>query len=288
MSLVRTLRILASQRPSTPPRAVAAAARVDRRRHGHVPVTWIDPDLASTATIVHLHGGAYVSGESSRTWELLEETARRSGAAAAMIHYRLAPRHGFPAAVEDVLHALDDLTATTVLRPGRWVLSGDEAGGGLALAVAQVLAGSEVRSPAAVLLSSPWADLRGDSDGRGAAGSRADGGDDQRELRRTAARLYAGAVPRTEPRLSPLLGDLSALPPVHLVTGQHDALVEDSRGLDAALTDAGTEHEYLEIRGGGDQVATSGEGPAAQEARRFLIAAAREAMGLGAAAPAAH
>ncbi|HEX7349508.1 alpha/beta hydrolase [Brachybacterium sp.] len=278
MSLVRTLRILASQRPSTPPRSVAASGRVDRRRHGHVPVTWIDPGLAGTATIVHLHGGAYVSGESARTWELLEETARRSGAAGAMIHYRLAPRHSFPAAVEDVLHALDDLTATTLLRPGRWVLSGDEAGGGLALAVAQVLAGSGVSSPAAVLLSSPWADLRGDSDG----------GDHQRELRRMAARLYAGAVPRTEPRLSPVLGDLSALPPVHLVTGQHDALVEDSRGLDAALTDAGAEHEYLEVRGGGDQIATSGEGPATQEARRFLIAAAREAMGLGAAAPAAH
>ena len=142
MSLVRTLRILASQRPSTPPRAVAAPARVERRRHAHVPVTWIDPELAHTAAIVHLHGGSYVAGESAQTWEMLEEVARRTGAAGAMLHYRLAPRHPFPAAVEDVLRALDELSTQVLLRPGRWVLSGDEAGAGLALAVAQVLAGA--------------------------------------------------------------------------------------------------------------------------------------------------
>ncbi|ATG56056.1 esterase [Brachybacterium ginsengisoli] len=274
MSLVRTLRILASQRPSLPSRALADPARVQRRRHGHVPVTWIDPEHASTATIVHLHGGSYVAGESARTWDFLEETARRSGAAGAMIHYRLAPRHGFPAAVQDVLHALEALSSGAVLRPGRWVLSGDEAGAGLALAVAQILAGSGVDSPAAVLLSSPWADLERE--------------EQPGELRRTAARLYSGSVPRTDPRLSPLLGDLSALPPVHLVSGERDELVEDSRRLAAALAAADAEHHMLEIPGAGDQIAVEGTGPDAQQARRFLIEAAREAMGTSSAVGSAH
>ena len=274
MSLVRTLRILASQRPSLPPRALAAPARVQRQRHAHVPVTWIDRHLASTATIVHLHGGSYVAGESTQTWDFLEETARRSGAAGAMVHYRLAPRCGFPAAVEDVLGVLDALSVEALLRPGRWVLSGDEAGAGLALAVAQTLAGSEVGSPAALLLSSPWADL-----------TREEYADD---LRATAARLYAGAVPRAEPRISPLHGELSGLPPVHLVIGSDGELVEDGRRLNAALTAAGAEHEFLEIPGGGDQVALDGPGPRAQQARRFLIEAARSAMGMGETADAAH
>lgn len=274
MSLVRTLRILASQRPTLPPRALAGPARVQRRRHGHVPVTWIDPEHASTATIVHLHGGSYVAGESPRTWDFLEETARRTGAAGAMIHYRLAPRHGFPAAVQDVLHALEELSVGAALRSGRWVLSGDEAGAGLALAVAQVLATTGVDSPAAVLLSSPWADLERE--------------DQPGELRGTAARLYAGSVPRTDPRLSPLRGELSGLPPVHLVVGERDELVEDARGLEAALTAVGAVHEYLEIPGAGDQIAVEGSGPASQQARRFLIEAAREAMGTGRPAAAAH
>lgn len=274
MSLVRTLRILASQRPSLPPRAVAAPARVQRRRPGGVPVTWIDAELASTATIVHLHGGAYVAGESPRTWDLVEELARRTGAAGAMVHYRLAPRHPFPAAVEDVLHVLEELSSQAVLRPGRWVLSGDEAGGGLALAVAQVLAASGVDAPAAVLLASPWTDLTRE--------------DPAHELRTTAARLYAGAVPRSEPRLSPRFGELAALPPVHTVVGAQEALREDSLALDAALAAAGATRELVEIPGGGDAVATDAQGPATQQARRALIAAARTRMGLGAAADHPH
>lgn len=274
MSLVRTLLTLASQRPSIPPRGVAAASRVQRRRHGHVPVTWIDPQRASTATIVHLHGGSYLRGETPQAWEWLEEVARRSGAAGAMIHYRLAPRHRFPAAVEDVLHALDALGTDAILRPGRWVLSGDGAGGGLALAVAQVLATSGVGASAAVLLESPWVDLSCD--------------DHDQEERRVAARLYAGAVPRTEPRLSPLLGELDALPPVHLVAGARDPLVEDSRRLAAALATADATHEHLEIPGAGRSVGIDGEGPASQEARRFQISAVRRAVGLDQALDATH
>lgn len=264
MSLVRTLRILASQRPSRPARAVAAASRVTRQRAEHVPVTWIDRELAPAATIVHLHGGSYLYGESRNCWAWLEEVARRSGAAAAMIHYRLPPRHPFPAAVEDVLGALDGLAAQSHLRPGRWVLSGDSAGGGLALAVAQLLAERGADAPAALLLESPWADL-----------TREDHADQELQV---AARLYAGAVPREDPRLSPLLGDLGALPPVHLVTGSQDELVEDSRALAAALTAAGAAHHHLEIPGAGHDPAVNGTGPAAQEARRFQIAAAHGAL----------
>lgn len=274
MSLVRTLRTLASQRPSMPSRAVAHPSRIQRHRHGHVPVTWLDRQLSNTATIVHLHGGAYVAGESPQTWNWLEEVARRSGAAGAMVHYRLAPRHPFPTAVEDVLHVLEDLSARAVLRPGRWVLSGDEAGAGLALAAAQVISRTGVGAPAALLLESPWADLTGE-----------DHGD---ELRDIGARLYTGPVDRTDPRLSPLLGELDELPPVHLVTGARDPLVDHSRRLDAKFTANGVEHEYLEIPHLADRPALQGEGPAAQQARRFQIEAARIAMGFRQETGAAH
>ena len=58
-----------------------------------------------------------------------------------------------------VLAALAAMQREAVRRPGRWVLSGDGAGGGLALAVAQSLAGSGADAPAAVRLESPWAAL---------------------------------------------------------------------------------------------------------------------------------
>ena len=57
MSLVRTLRILASQRPSTPP-APSPRPRACSVRHGHA--RHLDrQELSGTATIIHLHGGSY-------------------------------------------------------------------------------------------------------------------------------------------------------------------------------------------------------------------------------------
>ena len=266
MSLVRTLRILASQRPSLPPRSVADPSRVRRVRHDHVPVTWIDPELASTAAIVHLHGGAYVQGESRQTWEWLEEVARRAGTAAAMIHYRLAPRHRYPAAVDDVLRALADMQRETVLRPGRWVLSGDSAGAGLALAVAQALRDQSIPLPALLLLTSPWADLTGVRDG-------------DAELRR-AARLYTGPIPAEDPRISPVHGDLQGLPPVHLVAGGGDAMRSDGLRLRQRLEEAGTELDYLEAPGQVHNYPITGSGADPQAARRSQIAAVRRALGM--------
>ncbi len=269
MSLVRTLRILASQRPTTPSRAVATPERVQRRRHGGVPVTWIDEHLAGQGVIVHLHGGSYLEGEKPAHWEWLEEVARRSGTAAAMIHYRLAPRHPFPAAVEDVLHALDAMVEETLLRPGRWILSGDEAGAGLALAVARTLAPSD--APAGLELAAPWADLLPHLAAPTDLG--------------TAARLYAGAVPGENVRLSPLRGDLSGLPPVHLVVGASEPLAGDARRLHTAVQVAGGESALEEIASSGDDraadgLAVHGRGAAAQEARRAQIVAIRAVLGL--------
>lgn len=270
MSIVRTLRILASQRPSLPARALAAPRRVARRRHGNVPVTWIDADLSSTATIVHLHGGSYVAGEKTAHWEWLEEVGRRSGAATAMVHYRLAPTYPYPAAIEDVLHAIDAMGEQALLRPGRWVLSGDGAGAGLALAVAQTLAAAGGDAPALLLLESPWADLTEYAATTGG-------------LSHAAARLYAGAVPAENPRISPLRGDLGSLPPVHLVTGTEDEVVQDARRLREGIAAGGGTVEYVEIPGAGHSVALTGATADAQSARRTQIAAVRQAVGLDAA-----
>ena len=96
MTVVRALTSLWSQRPSLPARSLIDRSRVDRRRHHGVPVTWIDGARAAQATIVHLHGGAYLHGERPTHWEWLEEITRRAGTAGAMVHYRMPPRFPFP------------------------------------------------------------------------------------------------------------------------------------------------------------------------------------------------
>src|SRR5690625_5100832 len=134
MTVVRALTSLWSQRPSLPARSLIDRSRVDRRRHHGVPVTWIDGARAAQATIVHLHGGAYLHGERPAHWEWLEEITRRAGTAGAMVHYRMPPRFPFPAAYVDAMEAVRELVDSAVVRSGRWLLSGDSAGAARALA----------------------------------------------------------------------------------------------------------------------------------------------------------
>ena len=269
------LRILATQSPTTPPRAVAARGRVRRTRPARIPVTWIDAEkVARRGVIVHLHGGAYLRGERPEHWAWLEEVSRRADVAGAMLHYPLAPRSTFPRSVEAVLAALSALDREVQLPAGRWVLSGDEAGAGLALGVAQLLAENGVTPPSLLLLSAPWADLTADH--------RLDGD------RRQAARIYAHGADREDPRMSPLRGELAGLPPVHLSVGGDDVLAPDARALAERLPAAGGEATLHEEPGHGDGYPIARPGVAAQRAWRAQIAAVRAAVGAPAASAGTH
>ncbi|MCY3017589.1 MAG: alpha/beta hydrolase, partial [Planctomycetota bacterium] len=85
--------------------------------------------------IVCLHGGAWISGNKSSYRETILDFARR-GYVAASVQYRLAPRHKFPAQIEDAKCAVRYLRAHAAefrINPNRVGALGDSAGGHLAL-----------------------------------------------------------------------------------------------------------------------------------------------------------
>lgn len=274
-----------SQKPTLPARSLVSRALVTRERVGPrvddvqgVPLTWIDRPAAEQGTILHLHGGMYTFGEGPQHWQWLEEVRRRAGMAGAMVHYRMPPTGPFPGALDDALTVIRELLERGELRHGRWVLSGDSAGGGLALAVLQRLREDHRPMPAGVLLTSPWTDL-----------TLTDPLIDQKldsdrlldpELLSRCAQEYAGEFPLTDPRLSPAFGDLSELPPVLLVVGTEEILLGDARRLSGSLRSAGVPVAYAEIPGGQHDHPVMAQGPAAQWALRRQIAFAREACGL--------
>lgn len=273
MSIVRALNHLRTSGPTKPARDLVDRRLVERRRHHHVPTTWIDAERAGDAAIVHLHGGAFMRGADQNTWEWLEDVRRRSDVAAAMVHYRVAPRHPFPYAFDDALQAVLSMTRNIVVRPGRWVLSGDGAGGGLALAVAQALREHGGGQPALLMLTTPWLDLT-----------------EERLMRpelREAADMYADGADREDPRLNPLRGDMAGLPPVHLTVGGSDPLLADSRRLTEQLLGAEVDLEVHDTVDGGHSYPLEQVGPVAQAARRSQISAVRRALDLEKALPGA-
>lgn len=170
------------------------------------------PDL-----LVWFHGGGYVTGSIDAVDPLCRSLAVRSGRTVVSVGYRLAPEHPFPSAYDDALAAL----AAIASRPGvrSVALGGDSAGGGLAAAVAQ----TTTVPLDALLLLCPFLDLT-----FSCPSVRDQPVDSLLPLSalRQFADLYGGDV--RDPRVSPLLGPLDALPPVAVVTGGLDPLRDEA------------------------------------------------------------
>ena len=122
----------------------------------------LSPGAATDAALLYLHGGAYISGTPQGYRGLAAELARATGVQGFALDYRLAPEHPFPAAVDDAVAGYEALLARG-LAPGRVVLAGDSAGGGLTAATLVALRDKGLPLPAAALMISPWADLTGTS-----------------------------------------------------------------------------------------------------------------------------
>lgn len=209
---------------------------VTGRRIGGVEVDQVEPGTpGSGAVVIHLHGGGFVVGTpaTSRTWA--GPLAASSGATVVLPDYRLAPEHPFPAALEDATAVWKELTAT--VDPGRVVLSGDSAGGGLAVALAARLRDQGSPLPAGLLLISPWLDLT--------TNRRADRDLARRDPMLSAAWLersadvYGAGTALDDPGISPLLGSLDALPPTLVQAGADDILAPDSIRFTRAVRAAG-------------------------------------------------
>lgn len=214
--------------PLRPPRAVTAQRRV----LAGVPVVQFGARSADPQRIiVHLHGGGFCVGSpgQSRGWAAHLSLACR--ATVVVPEYRLAPEHPYPAALEDAAAVLEALRRKA---PAGLVVSGDSAGGGLAVA-ALVAGGSH--GVAGVLLISPWVDLAADrrADPAGVARDRLL---DPAWLARCAL-AYAGGRDLADPRVSPLHADLAGFPATWLVAGSEEILASDARRLAERLRAAG-------------------------------------------------
>jgi acetyl esterase/lipase len=108
--------------------------------------------------LLYFHGGGFVAGTPESHRSLVAKLVAASGIPAFVPRYRLAPEHPFPAAVRDGLDAYRGLIARGI-PPGSILLAGDEAGGGLAFAVALAARNAGLERPGGVAALSPWADL---------------------------------------------------------------------------------------------------------------------------------
>jgi epsilon-lactone hydrolase len=219
--------------PTPPDVAIERVTVPDR------PAEWLRPSGARTdAAMLYLHGGGYVIGSPRSHRHLAAAIARAAGTAGLLVDYRLAPEHPFPAAVEDAVAAYQWLLAGG-LAPGRVVVAGDSAGGGLTVALLLALRDRGLPRPAAGVCISPWVDLT--CSGATYATKAAVDPIVTRQSTTAMAQAYAGAHDPKAPLLSPLYADLRGLPPLLVQVGSDEVLLDDALGLGERARAAGVD-----------------------------------------------
>lgn len=208
---------------------------------GGVPCEWIAAEgAAADRVVLYLHGGAYTAGSLGTHRLHAGNLSAVAGARVLNVDYRLAPEHAHPAAVDDACTAYRWLLGTGV-EPGRVVVAGDSAGGGLAAAALVALRDAGAPLPAGGALISPWTDLTLTAP---SLESRAevDPMVSKEGLAPSAEAYLAGAEPKT-PTASPRFADLAGLPPLCIHVGDHEVLLDDAVGLAEAAGAAGVDVE---------------------------------------------
>jgi monoterpene epsilon-lactone hydrolase len=195
---------------------------------GDVPGLWVHPSTSRAGeAILHLHGGWFSAGTAWAYRHLVGHIAARAGTRVFVPDYRLAPEDPFPLAVDDVLATYRGMGESGMRRIA---VTGDSAGGNLALVLASCAANKAV-SGAAILVGaavlSPVTDLT-------LSGTtymtRADA--DPYFTKQQVAELvhaYLGSADPNDPLASPLQGVLSGLPPIRIHVGDDEVLLDDSR-----------------------------------------------------------
>jgi acetyl esterase/lipase len=193
---------------------------------GGIAAEWIaPPNAADDRVILYLHGGGYVMGSINTHRAMVARIARASQARALAIDYRLAPEHPFPAAVEDATAAYRWLLAQGC-KPGKIVISGDSAGGGLVLATLLALRDAGTALPAGAVPISPWTDMEGTGESVKTKAAK----DPMTEIGglHRMAKMYVNGQDPKNPLASPLYGDYRGLPPMLIQAGEAEILMDDA------------------------------------------------------------
>ncbi len=199
--------------------------------------------------VLYFHGGGWVLGSAESDDPLCRDLCVQSDALIVSCNYRHAPEARFPAAVDDGFAALQWVTENAEAlggRPGPVVLAGWSAGGNVAAVTCQTARDAGGPAIAGQVLITPVTDC---DFTRPSYSENAQGYVLTRGLMDWFWDHYADAADRTDPRASPIRGDLADLPPALVVTCEFDPLRDEGSAYVDALRAAGVDAREAAFRG---------------------------------------
>lgn len=199
----------------------------------------------SSPIVIYTHGGAYTGEISGSHWSMLDKIAQKSGCELHSIIYPLAPWHTWEESYDSITAYYGMLRETY---PDRAIyLSGDSAGGGLALGISVFCTEQGLPAPDGLILLSPWVEAS-ETNPDILPYERIDPMLSAGPLR-AAAMAWAGDEPVEDWHISPLNADLEALKNVHIFVGDREMFYPDDILLYEKLLACGVDSRLYVGRG---------------------------------------
>jgi acetyl esterase/lipase len=218
--------------------------------HGQIRARHYRPDAGEKAPLlVYVHGGGWVVGDLDTHDEYCRLTCRNAGVHVLSVDYALAPEHPFPEGLEDVIAATRwafEHAAELGADPERIAIGGDSAGGNLATVATQQLHAAGGPVPVLQLLIYPATDFVEERPSLRLFGQGLFLTDESRDWCKPK---YVGDHDVSDPRLSPLRGELEGLPPAIVITAAFDPLRDEGEAYVEALRDADVDVVALRVPG---------------------------------------
>jgi monoterpene epsilon-lactone hydrolase len=187
---------------------------------GEFTYEWLAPEHLATAQVLcHIHGGGFSLPLHSPRRFTIAYLARLVDARTLLIDYRLAPKYPFPAALDDCIEAYHWLITDEDIPPEEVILSGESAGGDLAVITLLALRDAGSPLPSGEVTICPVFDFEG--------GGTFYTQDDPLVLANFAMlqfKAYQGNADPQTPLLSPLYAEVKGLPPLLIQVGGAELL----------------------------------------------------------------
>lgn len=203
----------------------------------------VTPDGRITNKIIlYIHGGGYISNMTRYDWNFVRELTTKTNFRILVADYPLAPSANY----KNVYDYFDDLYQIVLnhISSDDVIFIGNSAGGGIALGFTQHLRDKGTPLPSKVILNSPWLDITMSNPEIGNVDTKdkllsIDG-------LRMAGQAYAEDLDPRDPKVSPIYGDFSDIPPISLFIGTHDVFLPDARKLKQHLRSLNIPLNYYE------------------------------------------
>ena len=214
----------------------------DKHEHG-MQVFYINEEAFDDTLIVYIPGGAYLNNPLKYHWNLINNLTQQTNCPVIMPIYLKVPNYTCEESYEKMVEFYQDIATREGVE--HIIFMGDSSGGGMSLALAQIIRDDypELIQPEDLFLIVPWMDVSMETEGI-------------EEIAETdpmlgiygladIGKLWAGDRDVHDPLVSPIYGTFENLGRITLFTGTKDMLYPDIEKFDKMLCEQGIEHTYV-------------------------------------------